>query len=84
MPDARARTARPRRRADDADPPTRAPLRGERRHPVLREDGSLTSRGTYLLYMLTGEAALDDLQNDRYPDIRPTTLEQRLTAAVGA
>jgi hypothetical protein len=32
--------------------------------------------GTYQLYMLTGQTALDDLQNDRYPDIDPVTLEQ--------
>jgi len=30
--------------------------------------------GTYQLYMLTGQTALDDLQNDRYPDIAPVTL----------
>ena len=30
--------------------------------------------GTYQLYMLTGQTALDDLQNDRYPDIVPVTL----------
>ncbi len=35
--------------------------------------------GTYQLYMLTGQTALDDLQNDRYPDIEPVTLE-RLSA----
>ena len=28
----------------------------------------------YLLYMLTGQTALEDLQNDRYPDIHPQTL----------
>jgi len=39
---------------------------------------------TYVLYMLTGEASLDDLQNDRYPDIRPTTLEQQPATGVGA
>jgi len=32
--------------------------------------------GTYQLYMLTGQTALDDLQNDRYPDIVPVTLAQ--------
>lgn len=32
--------------------------------------------GTYLLYMLTGQTALDGLQNARYPDIEPVTLEQ--------
>ena len=32
--------------------------------------------GTYQLYMLTGQTALDDLQNDRYPDIEPVTLDQ--------
>jgi hypothetical protein len=35
--------------------------------------------GTYQLYMLTGQTALDDLQNDRYLDIEPVTLE-RLSA----
>ena len=32
--------------------------------------------GTYQLYMLTGQTALDDLQNHRYPDIQPVTLAQ--------
>ncbi len=32
--------------------------------------------GTYQLFMLTGQTALEDLQNDRYPDIEPVTLEQ--------
>ncbi len=32
--------------------------------------------GTYQLYMLTGQTALDDLKNDRYPDIVPVTLAQ--------
>ncbi|CAA9484220.1 MAG: hypothetical protein AVDCRST_MAG12-1697 [uncultured Rubrobacteraceae bacterium] len=32
--------------------------------------------GAYQLYMLTGHTALDDLQNDRYPDIEPVTLRQ--------
>ena len=31
--------------------------------------------GTYQLYMLTGQTALEDLQYDRYPDIEPVTLE---------
>ncbi len=35
--------------------------------------------GAYELYMLTGQTSLDDLQNDRYPDIEPVTLE-RLSA----
>jgi uncharacterized protein YbjT (DUF2867 family) len=35
--------------------------------------------GTYQLYMLTGQTALDDLQNDRYPDIVPVTLAQLST-----
>jgi hypothetical protein len=39
--------------------------------------------GTYQLYMLTGQAPLDDLQNDRYPDIEPATLE-RLSAEKAA
>ena len=32
--------------------------------------------GTYQLYMLAGQTALDDPQNDRYPDIEPVTPEQ--------
>jgi uncharacterized protein YbjT (DUF2867 family) len=32
--------------------------------------------GAYQLYMLTGQTALEDLQNDRYPDIEPVTLER--------
>ena len=39
--------------------------------------------GTYQLYMLTGQTALEDLQNDRYPDIEPVTLE-RLSAEKAA
>lgn len=39
---------------------------------------------TYLLYMLTGQASLDHLQNERYSDIRPTTLEQQPAAGVRA
>ncbi len=27
--------------------------------------------GQYQLYMLTGQTKLEDLQNDRYPEIRP-------------
>ena len=43
-----------------------------------REAGETTAAmyGTYQLYMLTGQTALDDLQNGRYPDIEPVTLEQ--------
>ncbi len=43
-----------------------------------REEGETTAAmyGTYQLYMLTGQTALDDLQNDRYPDIEPVTLAQ--------
>ena len=43
-----------------------------------REAGETTAAmyGTYQLYTLTGQTALDDLQNDRYPDIEPVTLEQ--------
>jgi uncharacterized protein YbjT (DUF2867 family) len=32
--------------------------------------------GTYQLYMLTGQTALEDLQNDHYPDIEPVTLKR--------
>ena len=43
-----------------------------------REAGEMMAvmYGTYQLYMLTGQTALDDLQNDRYPDFEPVTLEQ--------
>ena len=43
-----------------------------------REAGEMMAAmyGTYQLYMLTGQTALDDLQNDRYPDIEPLTLGQ--------
>ena len=43
-----------------------------------REAGEMMAAmyGTYQLYMLTGQTALDDLQNDRYPDIEPVTLGQ--------
>lgn len=43
-----------------------------------REAGEMMAvmYGTYQLYMLTGQTALDDLQNDRYPDIEPVTLVQ--------
>ena len=45
-----------------------------------REGGEATAGmyGTYQLYMLTGQTVLDDLQNDRYPDIEPVTLAQLL------
>jgi uncharacterized protein YbjT (DUF2867 family) len=45
---------------------------------VQREAGQTMAAmyGTYQLYMLTGQSALDDLQNDRYPDIEPVTLAQ--------
>ncbi len=50
-------------------------------HPAFdlrREAGEATAAmyGTYQLYMLTGQTALVDLQNDRYPDIEPVTLER--------
>ncbi len=43
-----------------------------------REEGETIAAmyGTYQLYMLTGQTALEDLQNDRYPDISPVTLAQ--------
>jgi len=43
-----------------------------------REAGETTAAmyGTYQLYMLTGQTALDDLQNGRYLYIEPVTLEQ--------
>ena len=42
-----------------------------------REAGQMMAAmyGAYQLYMLTGQTALDGLQNDRYPDIEPVTLE---------
>ena len=50
-----------------------------------REAGETTAAmyGTYQLYMLTGQTGLDDLQNGRYPDIEPVTLE-RLSAEKAA
>jgi uncharacterized protein YbjT (DUF2867 family) len=50
-----------------------------------RATGATTAAmyGTYQLYMLTGETALDHLQNDRYPDITPVTLDH-LPAAEAA
>jgi len=50
-----------------------------------REAGETTAAmyGTYQLYMLTGQTALADLQNDRYPEIEPVTLE-RLPAVKAA
>lgn len=47
-------------------------------------DEMAATMGTYQLYMLTGQTALDDLQNDRYPDIEPRTLEQQLSTGVDA
>ena len=39
--------------------------------------------GTYQLYMLTGEAALRDLGQDRYPDIRPERFVEFLRRHLG-
>ena len=36
--------------------------------------------GAYQLYMITGQTSLDDLQNDRYPDIRFHTFEEVLAS----
>lgn len=47
-------------------------------------DEMSAAMGTYLLFMLTGAAALGDLQNDRYPDIRPSTLDQHAGTGVAA
>ncbi len=46
-----------------------------------REAGQMMAAmyGAYQLYMLTGQTALDDLQNDCYPDIEPVTLEHLST-----
>ena len=46
-----------------------------------RETGQMMAAmyGAYQLYMLTGQTALEDLQNDRYPDINPVTLAQLST-----
>lgn len=38
----------------------------------------------YQLFMLTGQTALTDLQNDRYPDIRPLTFKDLAHRALGA
>ena len=41
--------------------------------------GSMEALGnTYLLYMLNGQTALDDLQNERYPDLRPESYVDHL------
>ncbi len=42
-----------------------------------RDEGDHGSElmGRYVQYMITGQTRLDGLQNDRYPDIEPTTLE---------
>lgn len=37
----------------------------------------------YMLYMITGQTALDDLQNARYPDIRPQTFAEVARRALG-
>lgn len=37
--------------------------------------------GTYLTYMLSGQTRLENLQNDNYPDIPPTTLDDVIAAA---
>ena len=37
----------------------------------------------YLLSMLSGQTALDDLQNDRYPDIRPRQFTEMAQMALG-
>lgn len=39
--------------------------------------------GAYLLYMLTGQTKLDDLQNNRYPDIEPQTLDDLVLGSSG-
>lgn len=36
--------------------------------------------GRYVEYMLSGQTKLDDVQNDRYPDIEPRTLEDLRTS----
>ena len=37
--------------------------------------------GGYLVYMLGGQTALEDLQNDRYPQVRPRTFADLVAAA---
>lgn len=37
--------------------------------------------GRYVEYMLSGQTQLQDVQNDRYPDIKPRTLDDLLPAA---
>lgn len=44
----------------------------DRRH---QGDAGSVQIGVYLLYMLSGQTKLDDLQNSRYPDIHPQTLD---------
>lgn len=41
----------------------------------------VATMATYQLLMITGETALEDLQNDRYPDLQPRTLAQLTEAA---
>ena len=38
----------------------------------------------YVLFMLTGQTALDDLQNGRYPDIDPDRFAQVAVRAMAA
>ena len=32
--------------------------------------------GRYVEYMLSGQTHLENIQNDRYPDIKPQTLDE--------
>ncbi len=57
---------------------------------TVRADGtprSLLSMHTYQLYLLTGQTSLENLQNDRYPDIKPENfaafLRRKLGTAAG-
>jgi hypothetical protein len=37
----------------------------------------------YMLYMLTGQTALDSLQNDRYPEITPESFHAAAARLLG-
>ena len=44
-----------------------------------KDPGSMEALGnTYLLYMLNGRTSLDDLQNDRYADLRPESYAEHV------
>ena len=53
---------------------------------ILRADGTqqrLLRMHTYQLYLLTGQTSLENLQNDRYPDIKPESFAAFLHRKLG-